>query len=337
MAASSFDEALDLLLSPYVEESFSPVTGAPFFAFDVRSATREPSEAALAQACRVLSRLPCTSVAIGAAGQSAAATVLRDRADVVVEDAEEFAEVVRSIRHAPLAATALAQLLRHTEGREVHDGLIAESLVFSVLQSGPEFADWLAAQVPGGSAKPALGPAVLAERSGERLHLTLNRPRRHNAFSAEMRDALVEALRVVVGDASIAEVVVRGEGPSFCSGGDLVEFGSHPDPATAHAIRSTRNAARLLADCADRMHFEVHGACVGAGVELPAFAGRVVAHRNAYFQLPEVGMGLVPGAGGTVSLPRRIGRQRAAKFALTGRRIDAETALRWGLVDALRE
>jgi enoyl-CoA hydratase/carnithine racemase len=74
---------------------------------------------------------------------------------------------------------------------------------------------------------------------------------------------------------------------------------------------------------------------VGAGIELPAFARRVVADRGAFFELPEVGMGLVPGAGGTVSLPRRIGPQRTAWLALTGRRLDAETALSWGLVDDL--
>jgi enoyl-CoA hydratase/carnithine racemase len=81
----------------------------------------------------------------------------------------------------------------------------------------------------------------------------------------------------------------------------------------------------------------VHGACVGAGVELPAFASRVVADPGARFRLPEVAMGLVPGAGGTVSLPRRIGRQRTCRLALTGEWLDAETALRWGLVDELAE
>jgi enoyl-CoA hydratase/carnithine racemase len=79
----------------------------------------------------------------------------------------------------------------------------------------------------------------------------------------------------------------------------------------------------------------VHGACVGAGVELPAFARRVVAAPDTWFQLPEVGMGLVPGAGGTASLPRRIGRQRTAWLALTGVRLPAATALEWGLVDAI--
>jgi enoyl-CoA hydratase/carnithine racemase len=178
-------------------------------------------------------------------------------------------------------------------------------------------------------------PAVQVRREQGRLYLALNRPERRNAFSAQMRDALVEALHLVLGDASITEVVLNGAGPSFCAGGDLMEFGTLPDPATAHAIRSTRNAARLLAACADRVRVHVHGACVGAGIELAAFAHRVVATEDAFFELPEVGMGLVPGAGGTVSLPRRIGRQRTASLALSGARLDAATARHWGLVDEL--
>jgi enoyl-CoA hydratase/carnithine racemase len=151
-----------------------------------------------------------------------------------------------------------------------------------------------------------------------------------------MRDALSEGLALAVADDSIEEVVLAAAGPSFCSGGDLDEFGSFPDPATAHAVRSARSPARLLALCAARARAEVHGACVGAGCELPAFCRRVSAREDSFFQLPEVGMGLVPGAGGTASLPARIGRQRTAWLALTGRRIDAATALAWGLVDAIQ-
>jgi enoyl-CoA hydratase/carnithine racemase len=147
----------------------------------------------------------------------------------------------------------------------------------------------------------------------------------------------VEGLELALCDDSIEEVVLRGRGPSFCSGGDLDEFGHFPDPVTSHAVRSTRNAGRLLHALWPRVRAEIHGACVGAGVELPAFLSRVDADEGAYFQLPEHAMGLVPGAGGTVSLPRRIGRQRTAWLALTGQRIDARTALEWGLVDGLRE
>jgi enoyl-CoA hydratase/carnithine racemase len=70
-------------------------------------------------------------------------------------------------------------------------------------------------------------------------------------------------------------------------------------------------------------------------MELPAFASRVVARSDATFHLPEVGMGLVPGAGGTASIPTRIGRQRTAWLAITGATIDARTAMAWGLVDDL--
>jgi enoyl-CoA hydratase/carnithine racemase len=94
-----------------------------------------------------------------------------------------------------------------------------------------------------------------------------------------------------------------------------------------------RSPARALAAASTRTTVTVQGACYGAGVELPAFARRVVARADATFTLPEVGLGLIPGAGGTVSIPRRIGRQRAAWLMLTRRTIDVATALDWGLVD----
>ena len=79
----------------------------------------------------------------------------------------------------------------------------------------------------------------------------------------------------------------------------------------------------------------VHGACVGAGFEIAAFATRFTASRRAWFQLPELAMGLLPGAGGCVSLTRRIGRQRTAELVFSGKRLSARKALEWGLIDAL--
>jgi enoyl-CoA hydratase/carnithine racemase len=296
------------------------------------------ADAALAAAREVLGRLPCPTLAIGGGQLSPAGAALADAFDVFVADAADLDPILATIARNPQAATALVQLLRHNDGLDIHQGLIAESFVYSTLQSGREFAKALS-EYPK-SARPApmqeLESAVRVERDGDRLSLTLNRPRKHNAFSAEMRDAFVEALRVAVGDETIRVVELSGAGRSFSSGGDLGEFGTFPDPATAHLIRSTRSPARVLASCAERVHCRVHGACVGAGTELPAFAKHVSAAVDAYFMLPEVGLGLVPGAGGTVSLPRRIGRQRTAELALSGRSIDAETAHRWGLVDELR-
>src|SRR5439155_24814131 len=102
------------------------------------------------------------------------------------------------------------------------------------------------------------------------------------------------------------------------AGGDLDEFGSFPDPATAHILRLRQSVGRRIEGVTDRVTAHLHGACVGSGIELPAFAGRVVAAESTRIALPELSLGLVPGAGGTVSLPRRIGRQRTARLALTG-------------------
>ncbi len=169
--------------------------------------------------------------------------------------------------------------------------------------------------------------------TNETLYITLNRPEVRNAYNAATRDALLEALTIAASDASVTHIVINGTGAAFCSGGDLDEFGSLADPATAHLLRLARSVARTMHQLREHTTVYVHGACIGAGIELPAFAGRVVARDDASFQLPEVSMGLVPGAGGTVSISRRIGRHRTAWMAITGARIEAATALDWGLVD----
>jgi hypothetical protein len=290
---------------------------------------------ALAVARETLAELPCPTAALSEGMLAPAAEALVAEFDVVVESRAALERVADSAHAHPLAAQALAQLLRLSSGRPVHDGLVAESLVYATLQSGPEFAAWLSARPPPKARPPSAGPAVRVERVGSCLELWLNRPEKRNAFSAEMRDALCEALVVAMMDPDIEAVALLGEGPAFCSGGDLDEFGTLSDPSTAHAIRSTRHPARWLHALHTRVRCVVHGPCIGAGIELPAFATQVVARPDATFSLPELSMGLVPGAGGTVSLPRRIGRQRTAWLALTGDSIDSETALAWRLVDAI--
>src|SRR5207249_1547481 len=122
-----------------------------------------------------------------------------------------------------------------------------ESAVYSTLQAGPEFARWRTKKTSTEYTRAAPdvddAPAVAVERDGDRLHVTLMRPHVHNAFNTDMRDGLVEALMLADADASVTAVVVDGAGPSFCSGGDLTEFATLPDPARAHLIRLTRSAA----------------------------------------------------------------------------------------------
>jgi enoyl-CoA hydratase/carnithine racemase len=201
------------------------------------------------------------------------------------------------------------------------------------LLGGAEFAGWRDAQPPRNQRDSAT-PVLVAD-DGETLTITLNRPEVHNAYDARTRDALTDALRSAAMLGERRTVELRGNGPSFCSGGDLSEFGTNHDLIRAHLIRTARSPGLLLHGLGARAVAHVHGACIGAGTELPAFCARVTARGDATFQLPEVAMGLIPGAGGTVSVTRRIGRQRTAWLAVSGSVLDASTAQRWGLVDAL--
>jgi enoyl-CoA hydratase/carnithine racemase len=235
----------------------------------------------------------------------------------------------------PIAVAALDLLLDATAELDVPRALIVESATYSTLQAGPEHQAWLRAHKRrrrGPDAEP-----VRMTRDNGGLRLTLNRPEVRNAFNAAMRDGLLEGLALARDDDTITAVVIDGAGPNFCSGGDLDEFGTTPDPATAHLVRVARSVGRAIHERRERVTVVVHGTCVGAGVELTAFAGRVVARPDATFRLPEIEMGLVPGAGGTVSLPRRIGVERTRWMAVTGSAIDAATALDWGLVDTISE
>ncbi|GHE84923.1 enoyl-CoA hydratase [Amycolatopsis deserti] len=235
----------------------------------------------------------------------------------------------------PRAALVLVQVLRASGRLDVAAALDVESFAYSTLLGGPEFVRWLRGRGDRPLPPPATEPPVLLTREGDVVRVTLNRPERRNAYGREMRDALVDALAVAA--AEECRVVLDGAGPAFCSGGDLDEFGTTPDPVTAHFVRTRAGAARALHAIAGRAEVRVHGACVGAGLELAAFAGRVVARAGTVFRLPEVTMGLIPGAGGTVSVPRRIGRWRTLWPALSGRPLSAVTALDWGLVDAIED
>ncbi|MFJ8105702.1 enoyl-CoA hydratase/isomerase family protein [Streptomyces sp. NPDC096132] len=240
-----------------------------------------------------------------------------------------------NVTRQPAASVTLAQVLRMGAALPAGDRLVVESLAYSALQGGAGFRHWLAAARPR-IPRPAAEPVRL-HRDGDRLTVTLDRPWVRNAFDAATRDALCEALEVAVADPSITRVDLHGNGPAFCSGGDLAEFGTSRDSAAAHLVRVGRSPAALLQRCAAKVTAHLHGACVGAGIELAAFAGRVRAAPGTTVRLPETGMGLIPGAGGTASLPFRIGRERTAYLALTGTPLGAVEALAWGLVDEIGE
>jgi len=254
---------------------------------------------------------------------------------LATEDGSALEAVEATVAASPIAATVLVATLRGSEHRSLDDSLMVESASYSALQAGPEFTRWRAARRT--RKRAAEGPPVSIDRSDGQLSITLMRPHVRNALNTSMRDALVEAFRLVQADPTISRVHLRGEGAAFCAGGDLDEFGSFPDPATAHIVRLQQHIGRSIAQAADRVTAHLHGACYGSGIELPAFASQVLAAPDTAIALPELLLGLIPGAGGTVSLPRRIGRHRTARLALTGERLDARTALDWGLIDAIEQ
>jgi enoyl-CoA hydratase/carnithine racemase len=251
---------------------------------------------------------------------------------------ETLAELTARCERWPHASAVCDDVLRaiDPDGATLA-GVITESLAYSTLQAGPEFARWLDERGP--TRVPVIADPVVAQRDGDTLHVTFNRPQRHNAFSTDARAALLEALAVAQLDQSVTGIVLSGNGPSFCSGGDLAEFGTFTDPASAHLARTRHSPAIVLDALTARFgracRARVHGRVLGSGLEMAAFCGWVEAHGDSVLGLPELGLGLIPGAGGTVSVTRRIGRWRTAYLVLSGRTIDADTALAWGLVDAI--
>lgn len=253
--------------------------------------------------------------------------------DAVIVPPVRAEALVTSVCAAPRAAAATVRLLRLLPFLAADQALVAESLAYAMLQGSAEHRAWRRARrlVPA----PCEPGAVLLDRDERRLTITLASPARGNVIDAAVRDRLHEAFRLAALDPTIAAVSLRALGRAFSLGAALDEFGTTDDPATADAIRARTLPAIPALACAHKLDVHVDGACIGAGLELAAFARRLTASRRAWFQLPELAMGILPGAGGCVSLTRRIGRQRTVLLILSGARLSARRALDWGLIDAL--
>jgi len=327
----SLGDLAQLCATPWGLERYSPLSEHNYLLLDVRCTPSPLGPFDVNALVNRLRQLPCPVIAVGEMDSP----LLWRGVDVLVPRMQAAATIIRNIDEHPLAAMTLVQLLRHNEDASSGQGLFAESLAYASLQQGIEFAQVMPTVRKPTAAAREPDNVIVVERNDDELHITLNRPHARNAYSTAMRDGLYEALQVLQVDQSLLRAVISGQGSCFCIGGDLNEFGRASDPSTAHAVRSTRSVGQLLLELSSRLEFRLHSACIGAGIELPAFGARVVAHKNAFMQLPEITLGLLPGAGGTVSILARIGRQRTAYLALSARRISASTALEWGLIDAI--
>lgn len=176
-------------------------------------------------------------------------------------------------------------------------------------------------------------PTVLYEKDAAVAVVSLNRPRQLNAYNVAMRDELHAALNAIKDDLEVRVMILRGEGPSFSTGGDVSEFGSAPSPVRAREVRWLRDNWGLLLHLPQPTIAAVHGYTAGGGLEMALLCDMCLAADNAVFFLPETGLGMIPGVGGTQTAPRAIGLGRALDLVLTGKRLDAGEALKIGLVN----
>lgn len=272
---------------------------------------------------------PCPVVGLGDPSHPLASVL-----DAMIAPPITAGAVARQVLAKANAAAVVVQLLRLLPALSLEEGLTAESMAYGLLQGSHEHADWIVEHQKELAGTRTPGRVVMAH-DGDRLFITLDHSASGNAIDRHMRDQLHEAFSLAALDPEIRQVSLRAAGRTFSLGAELAEFGTTTNPATAHAIRYSTLPARPAARCAEKLDAHVQGGCVGAGLELAAYASRVTAAPDAWFQLPELAMGILPGAGGCVSLTRRIGRQRTALMILSAKRLSVRQGLAWGLVDAI--
>lgn len=178
------------------------------------------------------------------------------------------------------------------------------------------------------------GTSVLVERAGGIGTVTLNRPAARNALDLEMRTELEAALRRLEDDPAIRVLVVRGGGGHFCAGGDVKLMQSQRMSAADGQARveAMNRTIRALACFRAPTIAMVEGFAVGAGCNLALACDLVIAASNARFGQVFARIGLVPDAGGTYFLPRRVGLAKAKELVFTADVVDAQEAERIGLV-----
>jgi len=176
--------------------------------------------------------------------------------------------------------------------------------------------------------------AVLIERHERVAVISLNRPERLNAWSADLGNGLLERLQEAAADDSIGGVILTGAGRGFSAGADLKNPKTHTVESMEDHLASRQRMPvfDVIEKYPKPVISAVNGYAVGIGCLVPLCCDFILASEKAVFCLPQVSLGILPAYGGTLRLARFVGRGNALNIALTGRKVGAEEALRMGIV-----
>lgn len=177
-------------------------------------------------------------------------------------------------------------------------------------------------------------PTIIYEKRDSLAYVTLNRPQFLNAYNIQMRDDLYQVLGAIKDDSEVRVAILKGAGEkAFCAGADLTEFLTAPSPIQARQVRWERDVWGLFLNIPQPLIAALHGYVLGSGIEMALFCDIRIASDDTRFGLPEVGLGIIPAAGGTQTLPRVVGQGKALEMLLTNPWVSGEEACRVGLVN----
>ncbi len=175
---------------------------------------------------------------------------------------------------------------------------------------------------------------IIYEKQGSKAYITLNRPKALNVYNLRMRDELYQALEAVRDDSEVKVVILKAAGNrAFCAGADLSEFLTAPSPVIARQVRFGRDIWGLFLKINKPLVAALHGYVLGSGIEMALLCDIRIASEDAQFGVPEMGLGIIPAAGGSQTIPRTVNRGFALEMLLSGRWIKADEACRIGLVN----
>src|SRR5947208_15278352 len=176
----------------------------------------------------------------------------------------------------------------------------------------------------------AISPSVDLDRRGRIAVLTINNPP-VNALSQHVRQGQRDGVNPEIADAAVGAIVITCAGRTFIAGADITEFGKPPKEPGLHEVLD------LIESSLKPVVAAVHGTALGGGLEVTLACHYRVGVRTARFGLPEVKLGLLPGAGGTQRLPHVVGVDKALQMIVSGDPIGADAALTYGLIDEVAE